>query len=176
MISPELRSQFERHGADLLSQVVAAGEHSSKGEELNKLLQYNRPAMIEWIQEQKAASDLLETKRFKTIRRWTVTAGLAGVIAAVAAIIAAWLTVWPRHEPEPAFRQTRLYDACLAGGGSIISCDVAMRIITTDREKARKEREEACFAAAKNDANRNPFDCFDPDKVGALPSSQGQQQ
>jgi hypothetical protein len=60
-IPPDLRSQFEPYGPDLLSQVVAAGEHSSKGEELNKLLQYNRPQMVEWIQEHKAKSHLLET-------------------------------------------------------------------------------------------------------------------
>jgi len=76
---------------------VAAGEHSSKGDELNKLLQYNRQEMVEWIQEQNANSDLLETTRFKTIRRWTVTAGVAGVIAAIAAVIAAWFAVWPNH-------------------------------------------------------------------------------
>jgi hypothetical protein len=50
-----------------------------------------------WLLEQKAAADQVEAARFRTIRRWTITAAIAGVIAAIAALIAAWFTVWPSH-------------------------------------------------------------------------------
>jgi hypothetical protein len=55
-----------------------------------------------WLLEQDAKADRIETARFETIRRWTITsvvvgtiAAVAGVIAAIAAVIAAWFTVWP---------------------------------------------------------------------------------
>jgi hypothetical protein len=96
-IPVDLRSQFERYGEDVLAHAVAAGEHSSKGPDLDQLLREKRPEILEWLQEQKAASDLLETARFKTIRRWTIAAAIAGTIAAIAAVIAAWFTVWPNH-------------------------------------------------------------------------------
>jgi hypothetical protein len=98
-IRADLRSQFERFGADVLAHAVAAGEHSSKGPELDKLLRENRPEILEWLQEQRAEADRLETARFKTIRRWTITAAVAGLIAAIAAVIAAWFTAWPPNHP-----------------------------------------------------------------------------
>ena len=54
-ISPELRSRFEFYGEDILADAVAAGEHSSKGPELNKLLQYNRQEIVEWLREEREA-------------------------------------------------------------------------------------------------------------------------
>jgi hypothetical protein len=50
-----------------------------------------------WLLEQQAAAELRETMRFETIKRWTVTAAIAGIVAAVAAVIAAVFTVWPTH-------------------------------------------------------------------------------
>jgi len=96
-IPAELRSQFERFGDNVLAGAVAAGEHSSKGAELDKLLREHRPEILEWLQEQREEADRLETARFKTIRRWTIIAAVAGMIAAIAAVIAAWFTVWPNH-------------------------------------------------------------------------------
>ncbi len=49
----------------------------------------------QWLWEQQRATDLRETTRFKTIKRWTVTAAIAGIVAAIAAVIAAVFTVWP---------------------------------------------------------------------------------
>ena len=46
-----------------------------------------------------------------------------------------------------------------------------MRVVAAEREKIRKDYEASCLAEAKNNADRNPFDCFSPDKVGALPPS-----
>jgi hypothetical protein len=41
--------------------------------------------------------------------------------------------------------------------------------IKAERAAAGKARDE-CFGAAKgNPAKSNPFDCFDPDKVGTFP-------
>jgi hypothetical protein len=51
----------------------------------------------------------------------------------------AWVIISGQHEPEPAFRHTRLYDECLARGGGVMACDAAMRVVAADREKARKE-------------------------------------
>jgi hypothetical protein len=46
---------------------------------------YGRAAE-KWLLEKRAQSDRLEEARYRTIKRWTVIAGVAGVIAAVAAI------------------------------------------------------------------------------------------
>jgi hypothetical protein len=46
---------------------------------------YGRAAE-EWLLEQKAQSDRLEEARYRTIKHWTVIAGVGGAIAAVAAI------------------------------------------------------------------------------------------
>jgi hypothetical protein len=46
---------------------------------------YGRAAE-EWLLEKKAQFDRLEEARFRTIKRWTVIAGVAGAIAVVAAI------------------------------------------------------------------------------------------
>jgi len=46
---------------------------------------YGRAAE-EWLLEKKAQSDRLEEARFRTIKRWTVIAEVAGAIAAAAAI------------------------------------------------------------------------------------------
>ena len=44
-----------------------------------------------WLLEQDAEATATERKRFQTIRCWTVVAGIASILAA----IAAWITAWP---------------------------------------------------------------------------------
>jgi hypothetical protein len=39
---------------------------------------------VRWLLEQEAASDLRETMRFETIKRWNVAAAIAGIVAAFA--------------------------------------------------------------------------------------------
>jgi hypothetical protein len=43
-----------------------------------------------WLLEKDAEAAAAERKRFQTIRRWTVIAAVASVLAAIAAWIAAW--------------------------------------------------------------------------------------
>jgi hypothetical protein len=50
---------------------------------------YGRAAE-EWLLKKKAESDRLEAARFKIIKRWTVAAAIAGIIAAMAAVVAAF--------------------------------------------------------------------------------------
>jgi hypothetical protein len=40
-----------------------------------------------WLREQQEAAERVEGRRFATIRRWTVTAAIAGIIAALASIV-----------------------------------------------------------------------------------------
>jgi hypothetical protein len=49
-IAPELRARFEFYGEDVLAHAVGAGDLSSKGDELNKLLQQHRLKIVEWLQ------------------------------------------------------------------------------------------------------------------------------
>ncbi len=50
---------------------------------------YAREAEI-WLLEKGAEAAAIERQRFQTIRTWAMIAGIAGVLAAVAAWIAAW--------------------------------------------------------------------------------------
>ena len=50
---------------------------------------YGREAEI-WLLEKDAEAASAELNRFRTIRRWTIVAGLAGTVAAITGIIAAW--------------------------------------------------------------------------------------
>jgi hypothetical protein len=43
-----------------------------------------------WLLEKDAENAATELKRFRIIRRWTVIAGVAGVLAAIASLIGAW--------------------------------------------------------------------------------------
>jgi hypothetical protein len=69
-----------------------------------------------------------------------------GAVIGAAIVGAAWVIV--SRQPEPAFRHTRLYDECLARGGSIMACDAAMRVVAADREKARHDYEQECLKAS----------------------------
>jgi hypothetical protein len=50
---------------------------------------YARAAEI-WLLEQDAAAERKETTRFNMIKRWTIAAAIAGIIAALGGAIAAW--------------------------------------------------------------------------------------
>jgi hypothetical protein len=50
---------------------------------------YAREAEI-WLLERDAQAGAIERRRFRILRRWAVTAGVAGIVAAVAGLIAAW--------------------------------------------------------------------------------------
>ena len=43
-----------------------------------------------WLREQEAAIDREETRRYRRVLTWTVVAAAAGVLAALASMIAAW--------------------------------------------------------------------------------------
>lgn len=51
--------------------------------------EYTREAEV-WLLEKDAENAAIELKRFKIIRRWTIIAGIAGIFAAIAGLIAAW--------------------------------------------------------------------------------------
>jgi hypothetical protein len=64
-IGAELRARLELFGEDVLAHAVAAGEHYSKGPELDRLLRESRQEILEWLQERRDISehrhDRLET-------------------------------------------------------------------------------------------------------------------
>ncbi len=51
--------------------------------------EYAREAEV-WLLEKDAENTVVEVKRFLIIRRWTIIAGVAGSVAAIASLIAAW--------------------------------------------------------------------------------------
>lgn len=52
-IPHELRDRFELFGEDVLAHAVGAGEHSSKGVELDGLLQQKRDEILRWLREKR---------------------------------------------------------------------------------------------------------------------------
>jgi len=55
---------------------------------------YPPPDVIaDWIGEQDVAVQHVEHERFQTIRRWTIVAAVASVVAAIGALVAAWLVI-----------------------------------------------------------------------------------
>ncbi|MGO8974313.1 MAG: hypothetical protein ACLQNV_12415 [Steroidobacteraceae bacterium] len=58
---------------------------------------YGREAEI-WLFEKAAEAAAVDRQRFQTIRRWAIIGGVAAVVAAIAALIAAWpvLKAWIR--------------------------------------------------------------------------------
>ncbi len=51
--------------------------------------EYAREAEV-WLLEKDAENTAIELEQFQVIRRWTVIAGAAGSVAAIASLIAAW--------------------------------------------------------------------------------------
>jgi hypothetical protein len=58
-------------------------------------------------------------------------------VVAVIAVAGAWVAASWKLEPEPAFRQTKVYEKCLARGGSVVDCDAAMWMLAVEREMVR---------------------------------------
>lgn len=58
---------------------------------------YAREAEV-WLLEKDAQAAAIELRRFRTLQRWSVVAGIAGIVAAAAALIAAWPVIrdWMR--------------------------------------------------------------------------------
>jgi hypothetical protein len=59
---------------------------------------YTREAEL-WLLEKDAQAAAIESKRFQTIRRWSIIGGVAAVVAAIAGLIAAWPVIkeWLRQ-------------------------------------------------------------------------------
>jgi hypothetical protein len=92
-----------------------------------------------------------------------LTFGCIGAVIGAAIVGAAWGIVSRQPEPEPASRRSAAYDYCLATGRGKTACDALMRVLAADREKARRDYEQACLAEAKYPDN--PFvklDCAAP--------------
>jgi hypothetical protein len=53
---------------------------------------YGRAAE-EWLLKKKVEADWLEEARFRTMKRWTVVAATAGIVAALAAVAAAYFSL-----------------------------------------------------------------------------------
>jgi hypothetical protein len=51
--------------------------------------EYGREAEL-WLVEKAAEAATAERERFQIVRRWTIISGVAAVVAAIAALIAAW--------------------------------------------------------------------------------------
>jgi hypothetical protein len=75
------RDDFERLGPDSLRlrMEMRAGQFSGEVER----------AAEEWLKEQQEDAEELEASQFESIRRWTIIAAAAGVVAAIAAVAAA---------------------------------------------------------------------------------------
>jgi hypothetical protein len=57
---------------------------------------YPEAAFVQaWLQKKQAQAERLQTGRFQSVRRWTIAAAIAGIIAAIGAIIAAWPVLFP---------------------------------------------------------------------------------
>jgi len=89
-ISDKNRRLFEDIGITAIRRELAAGGIQYLGIDDAK-----RNEAREWVQEavcdeqsKRAARERLEQQRFNVIRMWTITAALAGIVAAVAAVIA----------------------------------------------------------------------------------------
>jgi hypothetical protein len=91
-ISDKNRARFEDIGFELIYRELALGDFTFLG-----IGAEVRSQAKEWVEEkqteirtQREAARELETKRFETIRRWTIVAAVASVIAALAGLVAAF--------------------------------------------------------------------------------------
>lgn len=69
-IPAELRDRFELFGEDVLAHALGAGEHSSKGVELDALLRQKRNEILEWLQ-QKRDEHIFREDRLETVE-WAI--------------------------------------------------------------------------------------------------------
>jgi hypothetical protein len=76
------RKAFEKIGPDTLRLKLATTDVTLPTE-------YIRCAEA-WILEKDAEKTALESERYHKLSRWAITAGIAGILAAIAAWVAAW--------------------------------------------------------------------------------------
>lgn len=84
-ISEINRARFRLIGKDRIALALATGTIQTLG-----INERDKGEAMEWVQEQegeRASAQKLETKRFETIRRWTIVAAAASVIAALTGLI-----------------------------------------------------------------------------------------
>jgi hypothetical protein len=91
-ISDKNRARFEEIGFELIHRELALGDFTFLG-----IGAEVRSQAKEWVEEKQAeirnqreAARELETNRFETLRRWTIVAAVASIIAALAGLIAAF--------------------------------------------------------------------------------------
>jgi hypothetical protein len=83
-ISDDNRRQFELIGEDQLALALATGTLQSLG-----MTEDKKQEALEWIAERRTKRDTerqIEDTRSKFMRRWTIVAAIASVIAAVASV------------------------------------------------------------------------------------------
>jgi hypothetical protein len=85
-IPQELRDQFELFGEAVLAHAVGAGEHSSKGIELDGLLRQNRTEILDWLREKRDEA-ARHADRLETVE-WAI------LLFVVTGVIVDLLLVW----------------------------------------------------------------------------------
>jgi hypothetical protein len=81
-----LRDRFDFFGEDVLAHAVGAGEHSSKGPELDRLLRENRDQILEWLQEKRDEA-AHRAERSERVQGWTLVFAFLGVIVGILALV-----------------------------------------------------------------------------------------
>jgi hypothetical protein len=84
-IAAELRDRFELYGEVVLANAVGAGEHSSKGPELNALLKERQTEIVEWLREKRDEADR-HADRLETVEWAILVAVIVGVVADLAIV------------------------------------------------------------------------------------------
>jgi hypothetical protein len=84
-ISDINRSRFQLIGRDRLSLALATGTIQTLG-----ITEQSKGEAVEWLRQQEVereAAVRLERTRYETIRRWTIVAAVASVVAAFASVV-----------------------------------------------------------------------------------------
>ena len=84
-IPNDLRDRFELFGKDVMAHAVGAGEHSSKGVELDGLLRQKRAEVLEWLR-QKRDEDAPSSDRSETVEWAILFFVVIGVLADLAIV------------------------------------------------------------------------------------------
>ena len=85
-LTQEQRDQFELLGEDVLAHAVGAGEHSSKGADLDKLLREKRQEILEWLQERRDSSERRDDQS-ETIKLAILIFVILGVIVELSVLL-----------------------------------------------------------------------------------------
>ena len=88
-IPAELRDRFELFGEDVLAHAVGAGEHSSKGAELDGLLQQKRREILDWLRERRDIEER-DARRMAAVEWAILIFVVLGVILDVPRLIWRW--------------------------------------------------------------------------------------